>query len=552
MNKRGSVALTSAVVLVLAIGFAGFAVDTTRIWLVKARLQTALDAASLVAAREISLSTRDTDTKTVFWVNFRQGGATGSYLGATIPDPVVTQLDSTHISVSATATVPTTIFGIISPSSVALSGSAVAQRAGTGLEVAIVLDQTSSMGQSASGTGYTTKLAAAQGATSSLLDVLYGSGNDTQPNLWISVVPFARTINIGTAHSSWLAGSGYPSGTGFTWGGCVEARRNGEDVTENNPSVAPFYPFFWASTYHSEGTVASGGCTQSSTTSYPDATGKNNKANMYCIGDNDWQTTGSVPSEISSYNPLYKYFKNNNVVPGYGPNILCALSSITPLTASKSAVLSAVNAITAPPASGGTTVAVGMQGAWYTLSPNWQTYWGIPNATTLPNAPAGGFPMPLDYGTANMQKAVVLLSDGDDNWNGSHDYTSYGVPSAGLPPSTYSNGKSTELFYNAYGRLADKRLTIPSTCTVTNKPILECNADAALDTQWMKVCTNMKANGILIYVIGFEVTTGSVQEGLLKSCATDANHYITAPTAANLQAAFTQVANQLASLALTQ
>jgi len=65
----------------------------------------------------------------------------------------------------------------------------------------------------------------------------------------------------------------------------VEARRNGYDVTEDNPSVAPFYPFFWASTYHNEGTVASSGCTQSTgTTSYPDATGKNNKANMYCMG----------------------------------------------------------------------------------------------------------------------------------------------------------------------------------------------------------------------------------------------------------------------------
>jgi hypothetical protein len=531
-------------VLVLAIGFAGFAVDTTRIW----RLQTALDAASLVAAREISLSTRDTDTKTVFWANFRQGAATGSYLSATVPDPVVTQLDSTHVSVSATATVPTTLFGIISPSSVTFSGSAVAQRAGTGLEVAIVLDQTGSMSQSASGTGYAAKIAAAQAATSTLLDILYGSGNDTQPNLWISVVPFARTINIGTAHSGWLA-SAYPSGTGFTWGGCVEARRNGEDITENNPSVAPFYPFFWASTYHQYGTVASGGCTSSNAYPDPNATRKNpgSTSNMYCMGDNDWQTGATVPSEISNNNPLYQYYRTNNVVPGYGPNILCALSAITPLTASKSAVLSAVNAVTAPTHSGGTSIVAGMQGAWFTLSPNWQTYWGIPNATTLPNAPTGGFPMPLEYGTANMQKAVVLLSDGDDNWYGSRDY------SANLPPSTWSSKSGgTELFYNLYGRLADKRLTIPTSCTDKSKNSPECNADAALDTQWQTVCTAMKAKGIIVYVIGFEVTTGSLQETLLKSCATDANHYITAPTAANLQAAFTQVANQLASLALTQ
>ncbi len=55
-----------------------------------------------------------------------------------------------------------------------------------------------------------------------------------------------------------------------------------------------------------------------------------------------------------------------------GPNILCALSPIQPLTASRTAVQNAVNAIQAPAKSGGTTTVTGLQGAWYTLSPNWQ------------------------------------------------------------------------------------------------------------------------------------------------------------------------------------
>ena len=41
MNRRGSVALATAAVAVLVIGAAGFAIDNTRVWLVRARLKTA-------------------------------------------------------------------------------------------------------------------------------------------------------------------------------------------------------------------------------------------------------------------------------------------------------------------------------------------------------------------------------------------------------------------------------------------------------------------------------------------------------------------------------
>ena len=106
-----------------------------------------------------------------------RGGGSHNYLGATVTNLLITPdaNDSSKIKVSATATVPTTLFGVISAQTVSSSDFAVAQRAGTGLEVALVLDQTGSMNTVVNGQ---TKLAAAKAAIQTLLNILYGN-NDT-------------------------------------------------------------------------------------------------------------------------------------------------------------------------------------------------------------------------------------------------------------------------------------------------------------------------------------------------------------------------------------
>jgi hypothetical protein len=59
----------------------------------------------------------------------------------------------------------------------------------------------------------------------------------------------------------------------------------------------------------------------------------------------------------------------------------------------------------------------------------------------------------------------------------------------------------------------------------------------------------MKAAGITIYVIGFEVA--SAHRTLLRNCATSLNHYLESPTPADLTASFRQIGNQLAGLRVT-
>lgn len=615
LDRRGAIAAVSAVVMVFVVGFAGLAIDLSRIWLLSARLKSATDAASLIAARTMTSTTTNgvtttttdvTATRALFWANFHQNGWSNAYLGATTEMPTIEAISETRIRVTATASINTTLFSIIARHTTPLSETTVAEREGGGLELAIVLDQTSSM--LASATGYTTKLAAAQAAVVTMLGQLYG-GSDTARNLFVSVVPFARTINVGTGNSNFLNTANMPTEWNLAnWSGCVEARRSGEDITDISPatSAGQFRPYFnpntyrrvgWASTngpsntvvalsrnattwYNLTGTTAysgNGACTSSdqqaygavSVTLYTSATGNNTTTyNMrFCRGDNDTGNASlstTYASNSTTWNPMYAYLRGqgftgrgNLATSAAGPNMLCAMNAILPLTASRTTVQAAVNAIQAPDKSGGTTVAAGMQGAWYTLSPNWQSWWtGIATSATLGT-------LPLAYNTRNMTKAVVILTDGDNNWQ-----LPYGCSSTNCSGSSTSSyivqgnpAVSNELLYNAYGRASAVAANYNATSiNLGTRSSAQTNADAWLDTRFASICAAMKnststnpaEHAIRIYVIGFEVA--NAQRSMLQACAssTTAPYYLEAPSASDLQSAFSQVANSLSSLRLIE
>lgn len=534
--RRGSVALVAAAVATIAIGFAGLAVDSTRIWLVRARLKTALDAAALTAARQFNEPTRDAEARAAFWANYNQHATREHWLGGTATQPVIAQEGQNMIRVTASASVPTTLFNIISPSVTSFSDSSTAERTGTGLEVAIVLDQTGSMDDTDGSAGMR-KIDAAKRAIGTMLDVLY-AGRDTRPNLWFSIVPFSTTINIGTQYAnSMLNTTSPPMPAGWSlgaWSGCVEARRGGHDITEDAPvpgTATAFRPFFNASTYRQYGTVATRNCSNY----YP---GSSNST-RYCKGDNDW---GATNTELNS-NAIWDQMRDEGMplAQRFGPNSRCALNSIQPLTASRATLDAKLEEIDALPVSGGTVIVPGLQGGWFTLSPEWQDSWGLADT-------AEGQRRPLAYGTRNMQKAVILLSDGEHNWYGQASY----APVSQAP----------ELYYSAYGRPSQGLLPgfTPRNTGNRSSDERENNrrAGLALDARLRAVCNAMKvpvANGgpgIIIYVIGFEVTAGSAAETLLRNCATSPQHYFESPSAAQLQSIFTQIGNQLASLRLAR
>jgi Flp pilus assembly protein TadG len=538
MNKRGTTAAATAIMMATTIGAAGMAVDTSRVWLVETRLKTAVDAAALTAARRMDEPNRNAEASSVFWSHFIRADGTNQYLGATISGPTIAPVtgNPNRLSVQGSATIPLTLFSILGEGNVTRTGSATAQRGGGGLELAIVMDQTASMNETASGGG--TKLQAARTAAHTMLDMLY-AGADTQRNLFVSVVPFARTINIGTGNANMLDTSGMPTGwSQANWSGCVEARRSGNDTTDVAPTgTGRFRPYMWPSTYRLVGTVGTGRCIAGN--AYPGAT----NSTRFCHGDNDWPASGQGPTQTElNENYMYSYLRNQGMshAQSVGPNILCAMTPIQPLTASRTAVNTALNAITAPAKSGGTTTAVGLQGAWYTLSPAWQGWWQNTNAG-VPNVPT----LPLAYNAPNMRKVVVMLTDGDNNWQ-----AAYGGNCASTSgDSVCATASGTELNYNAYGRVADYNQRFP---TATISPVNQTNADTRLDQRFTAMCNAMKATnvGITIYVIGFEVAS-TAHRTLLQNCASSASHYFESPTTTQLQTVFRQIGAQLAAIRMT-
>ena len=531
-----------AVMLTALVGFAGFAIDLQRSMLVQTRLKTAIDAAALAAARDFDSPDRDANARAAFAANLNpRGGANArnTVFGATVGAPIVQQVGDNQIRISASVQVPNTLFRVISTTPTTLNETSLASRQGTGLELSIVLDQTGSMGQRDNTLGIT-KIEAAKNAINTMLDVLY-AGADTQANLWVALVPFARTINLGTGTDARnLLNTTAPSmPTGWdinAWTGCVEARQGGLDITDAGPQTlaGKFRPYFWASTWQAYGRVNSGQC-QGNDAYPPYDTPQGSR--RFCFADNDWgapeslvRNNGSTVDYLTA-NPFYRNQRDAGISPPFGPNALCNLSPLMPLTASRRAVSDRVAAVTAPTRAGGTFIPVGLHGGWITLSPNWRG--ALPGATDA---------LPLDYNTRNITKALVLLSDGDNNCFGAPQYGGGNVK-----PSDAGD----ELFYSAYGRLADGRL--PVTRVAGNYGATQASADAALDDRTSRLCQAMKAApyNIKIFVVGFELAQQSHRD-LLRGCASSEAHFYESPSASALQSTFRRIGGQLANLRLSE
>jgi Flp pilus assembly protein TadG len=522
LRKRGSVAIMTGLLAVPLIAMIGLAIDLARIWLVRSRLQMSLDAAVLVVARDLATGGTSADGMNLFWANFgRTSGAnTIGYLNATATTPKIYNPApggvAGSVQMTSTATVSPTLLGVLNIGPVTVNAVSSAQSAAYGLELSLVLDNTGSMAGSSISSLIT--------AANQLVNIVYG-GADTQPHLWVSVVPFAAAVNIGSTHTGWLVSGSLDQGaySPSTWMGCVMARtaktgaQDGDDFNDTPPGTGHYFePFLYASTYHMYPTPAG--------IQYTTGTGKNKQTLTYWYhGDNDWQPsnwtkTGNEPDS-----------SNNSV----GPNLDCPSLPILPETASKSAVTAVINQMV-PVYRGGTFINLGLQAGWWTLSPSWQGLWGLPG-------------MPLAYNTPYMKKAIVLMTDGNNEW---YDWNC-GVPgqvppTSGCPWSTTpptgvpqwtANGDAD---FTAYGRL------------LTNtRGVSPANITTTMNTWMSQMCTTIKQNGITIYTILFN-NSDSATQTLFQNCASSPSDYFLSPTDAALEAAFTQIGQELSTLRLSQ
>jgi len=149
-----------------------------------------------------------------------------------------------------------------------------------------------------------------------------------------------------------------------------------------------------------------------------------------------------------------------------------------------------INRINQLPTHGNTAGHLGTQWAWYLISKNWHNQWG--NARRRPSATMDG-----------VKKIAVLMSDGQYNnqWN------------KGSPHNDTNLGS---------------------------------------DSQAGEICDNMKADGIIVYAVGFELSAGSSAYNRLEDCASTDEHFFPAATGSELKAAFREIAFTIAELRLVE
>lgn len=524
-DTRGSVFVMAAVTAMGVVGAVGLAVDVGRAQMAENKLQNSLDAAGLAAGSSLNTTELAPVVQKYLDLNFGQGN-----LGAEIiqVDPVLSE-NGQLLTVTATARLETTFMKIFGHDYVTLNAETEITRTNKGMELALVLDVTGSMCQPSCAN----RLDALKTASHDLLEILFGEDETTAENLWIGIVPFSMAVNVGPSHTAWLDTAQYNAldwGT-TSWRGCTEARwENGNDLTDANPDTEHFLAYYWqddannnwrevdtqdvtttnlcgpTSSTSCRCTVATGGYSGGTYTCGTTVSGTTS-TRIYCSNQTSSSNKRCRREVTTQHAPIYTY----NITSSQGPNTYCPTAQVTTLTNDRATLDTAITGLTAV---GGTHIPTGAIWGWRLISPNWRGYWGGSMNTNA---------LPLDYNTPLMMKAVIIMTDGQNTMyntaDGAYGYTSnnhVGMTHAGPYDSSDD------------GIAADK-----------------------LDDKLSQICSNMKAQGITVYTVLFDVDDTDT-ETMMQNCATQPDYYFNSPDAEALKQAFRTIGDSLANLRISR
>jgi len=484
----------------------------------RGKLQDALDAATLYAARSTSTTNAQIDA------------AGDKALGANLQLIQGATLQSSDFSLSgnkvvATATVALPGLAPMEYTHSPITVTSEVERDGQ-LEIALVLDNTGSMAG--------TKITTLQTQAKILIDKLVTAAQrSSDPNpLKISLVPFSSTVRVqpttalsganydATNHTgpnipSWIdpqgkahhaAGAQFDTfdvqtdrltmmrNIGASWSGCVEARAAPYDIQETAPdSTVPatlFVPYFWPDE--------------------PDTSNAaSNAVNDYLTDGGSGLTSTQKEQRSAKYSTTPSWRNQTGTFMSgfsFGPNAGCTLQPMMRLTTNADAVKTAIDGMTAI---GDTNIPLGLMWGWHTLSPTGPLGDGAP------------------YNTTHLQKVIILMTDGEDT------FTTRGAN---------FNGS----YYSGWGYIWQQMVSVVPALTTSSSM---ATRTAAMDARLQKLCTNIKARNIHIYTIRVEVTSGS--SALLQGCATHPEDFYDVTNVANLGVAFDSIANSIANLRLT-
>ncbi len=186
-DRRGNVIMLFGIMIIPTLGIVAGAIDFANASRAKSKLQAALDAATLAAARAIQ-NGEDITAAQETANNYIKANLANK-LGSTIPTITLTN-DSGIVTASVNYSVDTYLLGVMGIDKLDVSAETSVAIANTGVEVVLVLDTTGSMGGS--------KLDALKSSATTLVDILMPQ--ETNEHIKIALVPFSDYVNIGMAH----------------------------------------------------------------------------------------------------------------------------------------------------------------------------------------------------------------------------------------------------------------------------------------------------------------------------------------------------------------
>lgn len=184
----------------------------------------------------------------------------------------------------------------------------------------------------------------------------------------------------------------------------------------------------------------------------------------------------------------------------YPPVGTCPGAALIPLTADKAELHRVINTLSA---NGTTAGNLGILWSWYTLSPNFGSAW--------PGS------MPAAYNAPHLLKAAVLMTDGDFN-------------------TVHCEGVVSR-----------------SSSIVAAASRINCDApNGESYAQSQRYCDAMKAAGISIYTVAFNLRAGTAAANIMAYCASVPRNAYLAQDGTQLRDAFQQIARDISALRLTQ
>jgi Flp pilus assembly protein TadG len=536
-DESGTTAVIYGLMFSVVLLAAGMSIDYSRSTAEQARMQWALDSSVLAASSKLGAPDQDVAgtavAKKFMMANMREGSK------ATIDSVTFSAADGS-VSANANSVVPMTIMEIFGYDKFDVKAHSSVVRGNATIEVAMVLDNSGSMGGS---------MTSLKDAAKSMTGILF-AGADGTDKVKVALVPFAASVKVGSSYlnSGWIdtgAASSIHSENfnvstqpvvyseshnvnktrvellsdlNIGWAGCVESRPGLLDTNDDPPLSAIgnslFVPMFAPDEPDDYNAEAAGYNRDSNNRYYlnnyiSDYGGTCPQPAKVCIR---WNSRKTVCREYEPPPPLpvlpvttaqsrtCKYEGATvDTSSGKGPNYMCTSKPIMALSNNKIDVDVAITALTA---GGNTNIGEGVMWGWRALSPD------------LP------FTDGRSFSDRENKKIMIVMTDGDNTYN-------------------TDNGRHSKSLYGASGFAARGRLGT----TYSNSAYTQ-----VMDTKLATACTNAKAAGITVYTVAFGTGVSTTTQALLTQCASSPSGYFVAANATALVASFQNIGKEIADL----